>query len=258
MLVRASPRGPRARCPSVRVPHRRVGEGSQSRSTQRGVHREPAVGEARPPVHTRAVVLEERRGVRTGTMSSSSSSSPPWLLSIDASSLERAVARTASHLRLDEWATANRRMPASTELDSNAVVALLCGAQACADVFTSQHDVVPRCPGTVALIVAHISVFCIPGGVAFNDVCLRPLVVVDRHQWSRLVTSAFVHRDVAHIVSNMSHLLYDGTRLERILGTPQFLLAVAASLVMSQSALVAVSMGDKRCNKRVGAAAVVR
>jgi len=45
-----------------------------------------------------------------------------------------------------------------------------------------------------------------PGGVLFGDVCLNPYAVLHMNQLERVVTSAFVHRDLFHLLNNMTGL----------------------------------------------------
>ena len=48
--------------------------------------------------------------------------------------------------------------------------------------------------------------------------------VLERRQWDRLVTSAFLHADWTHLLFNMLTLYFFAPALERFLGTPRFLL----------------------------------
>jgi membrane associated rhomboid family serine protease len=43
-----------------------------------------------------------------------------------------------------------------------------------------------------------------PDGVAFGEVCLNPYAVLHLRQLNRVVTSAFVHRDLFHLLANMT------------------------------------------------------
>ena len=48
--------------------------------------------------------------------------------------------------------------------------------------------------------------------------------VLERRQWDRLMTSAFLHADWTHLLFNMLTLYFFAPALERFLGTPCFLL----------------------------------
>ena len=53
---------------------------------------------------------------------------------------------------------------------------------------------------------------------------------VKRGQWYRLFTSAFLHRDPAHLVMNMIALYNLGTLMERLLGPGRYLIALLFSI----------------------------
>ena len=91
-------------------------------------------------------------------------------------------------------------------------------------------------PGTLAIVAANVAVFSLPDGVAFGDVCLNPYAVIHLAQLERLVTSAFVHVDAFHLLSNMQGVLQDGSFLESLDGTPRFLARCATLLGLSQCA----------------------
>ena len=78
-------------------------------------------------------------------------------------------------------------------------------------------------------------------GVAFGDVCLNPYAVLHLNQLERLVTSAFVHADIYHLLSNMTGVLDDGSYLEARDGTAGFIGRLVTLLGLSQCTLVGMS-----------------
>ena len=105
-------------------------------------------------------------------------------------------------------------------------------------------------PGTLAIIAANVAVFSLPDGVAFGDVCLNPYAVIHLNQLERLVTSAFVHVDAFHLLSNMQGVLQDGSFLEHVDGTPRFLARCATLLGLSQCTLVGLSWAERKFYQR--------
>jgi len=105
-------------------------------------------------------------------------------------------------------------------------------------------------PGTLAIVAANVAVFSLPDGVAFGDVCLNPYAVIHLNQLERLVTSAFVHVDAFHLLSNMQGVLQDGSFLEHVDGTPRFLARCATLLGLSQCTLVGLSWAERRFYQR--------
>jgi len=57
--------------------------------------------------------------------------------------------------------------------------------------------------------------------------------LIDRGEWWRIVTSAFLHGSILHIAFNMFALFQVGTYLEALIGGPEMLLIYAISLVGS-------------------------
>ena len=53
---------------------------------------------------------------------------------------------------------------------------------------------------------------------------LRPYQLVPQRQWHTLVTSGFIHADLAHLLFNAFSFWAFGFDLERALGTPAFVL----------------------------------
>lgn len=62
---------------------------------------------------------------------------------------------------------------------------------------------------------------------------LRPYWLVRGRQWHTLVTSGFLHADVAHLLFNMFTLWAFAFKLEQAMGTPQFVALYAFGLLMS-------------------------
>eukprot|EP00740_Mantoniella_antarctica_P021916 CAMPEP_0198694906 /NCGR_PEP_ID=MMETSP1468-20131203/278385_1 /TAXON_ID=1461545 /ORGANISM="Mantoniella sp, Strain CCMP1436" /LENGTH=167 /DNA_ID=CAMNT_0044450369 /DNA_START=35 /DNA_END=534 /DNA_ORIENTATION=- len=100
--------------------------------------------------------------------------------------------------------------------------------------------------GTLCIIGANVLVFLKRDGVAFADVCLNPYAVLHLNQVDRLVKSAFVHRDLFHLLANMTGVLQDGAFLESQDGTATFLARTAVLLGLSQGMLVALSHSERR------------
>jgi len=65
-----------------------------------------------------------------------------------------------------------------------------------------------------ALVILSLFLCAQPGGVAYTEVCLNPYAVLHLNQLDRVVKSAFVHRDLFHLLANMTGLLQDGADLE--------------------------------------------
>ena len=69
---------------------------------------------------------------------------------------------------------------------------------------------------------------------------LRPYDLVPRRQWHTLVTSGFIHADLAHLLFNAFSFWAFGFDLERELGTPAFVLLYAFGLLASSLATWAI------------------
>lgn len=65
---------------------------------------------------------------------------------------------------------------------------------------------------------------------------LRPFYLVPQRQWHTLVTSGFIHADLAHLLFNGFSFWAFGFDLERALGTPAFVLLYAFGLLASSVA----------------------
>jgi len=62
---------------------------------------------------------------------------------------------------------------------------------------------------------------------------LRPYYVVRRGEWSRLITSGFVHADLGHLIFNMITYYFFAFPLERVIGTARFVLLYFTALILS-------------------------
>lgn len=71
--------------------------------------------------------------------------------------------------------------------------------------------------------------------MAFGDVCLNPYAVIHLRQLDRVVKSAFVHRDLFHLLANMTGVIQDGSYLESREGAATFLTRTAVLLALSQA-----------------------
>ena len=69
---------------------------------------------------------------------------------------------------------------------------------------------------------------------------LRPYDLVPQPQWHTLVTSGFIHADLAHLLFNAFSFWAFGFDLERELGTPAFVLLYAFGLLASSLATWAI------------------
>lgn len=69
---------------------------------------------------------------------------------------------------------------------------------------------------------------------------LRPYQLVPQRQWHTLVTSGFIHADLAHLLFNVFSFWAFGFDLERALGTPAFVLLYAFGLLASSLATWAI------------------
>lgn len=88
-------------------------------------------------------------------------------------------------------------------------------------------------PATLALLVANIVLSLI----AFQNVRLTDSLIFDmtyirrKHQYYRMVTSAFLHGDGVHLFMNMLALYFMGPYLEIQIGTPMFVAFYFACLM---------------------------
>jgi membrane associated rhomboid family serine protease len=85
------------------------------------------------------------------------------------------------------------------------------------------------------LIIAAMSVFTLYVSPASLRRCLfRPYWFLRNREYSTLLTSAFVHADLQHLIFNCVTFWFFGIPLERIIGTPRFLLLYFAGLLFSE------------------------
>ncbi|GJN38577.1 hypothetical protein PR202_gb27632 [Eleusine coracana subsp. coracana] len=101
------------------------------------------------------------------------------------------------------------------------------------------HPDSARPPVTAALIVANSLVYLRLGDLRyilpFNfDMSFNPYRIIEGGQWTRLLTSPFVHAHEAHLFLNMSGLLWMGSGVEQSMGSAKFASMVAALLGLSQ------------------------
>jgi membrane associated rhomboid family serine protease len=87
---------------------------------------------------------------------------------------------------------------------------------------------------TAALVAANVLVFLVTGSQSSQGITqpgsarlfiqwqLFPQYVHDKHQYERLITSAFLHVSLLHIASNMLALVIIGPPLERLVGRWRF------------------------------------
>lgn len=87
--------------------------------------------------------------------------------------------------------------------------------------------------------------------MAFGEVCLNPYAVLHLRQLDRVVKSAFVHRDLFHLLANMTGVLEDGSYIESREGTAAFLMRAAVLLAMSQAGSGPIIRAFSRHRRRV-------
>ncbi|KAG2494846.1 hypothetical protein HYH03_007086 [Edaphochlamys debaryana] len=73
--------------------------------------------------------------------------------------------------------------------------------------------------------------------------CLQPQLVLEGHQWWRLLVSGFLHADEMHVAYNMSSLVWKGVQLERRYGHVGFVVLVAELLLLAHGCTVALAWG---------------
>jgi membrane associated rhomboid family serine protease len=117
------------------------------------------------------------------------------------------------------------------------------------------HDpFMPRrsAPATVLLIVLNLLAFgfevsqvgtgIVAGGGSLlglmNSGALIPVLVFREHQYWRLVTGAFLHGSVMHLLVNMYSLWVVGSFVEAAAGTARMVFIYAASLLIASLAIV--------------------
>ena len=171
---------------------------------------------------------------------------------------ERAVAN-ARFSSVGRRIAAGPNLPLPLDLETHAPEIALVTWQALGvvrGVLERNGGVIP--PATLSLVLLNAGVFLKPGGVWFGDVCLNPYAVLHMNQLDRVVKSAFVHRDLFHLVGNMSSLAQDGSDLESVEGSRAFLKRVILALSLSQFTLVGLSSLERKLRGRGGAGALDR
>ena len=83
----------------------------------------------------------------------------------------------------------------------------------------------------VALIASLIGLYASPGLIERN--LLRPYWFLRRQQYATLVTSAFIHASLGHLLFNALTLWSFGFPLERRIGSPRFVALYAFGLLAS-------------------------
>jgi membrane associated rhomboid family serine protease len=92
-------------------------------------------------------------------------------------------------------------------------------------------------PGTLIVLLATsiVSLLGLSGRPALIQKSLfRPYYVVRENRYYTWVSSGFVHASFTHLLFNMLTFFFFGPPLERVLGTPQFLLLYLAGLILSE------------------------
>ena len=96
----------------------------------------------------------------------------------------------------------------------------------------------PGAPGSVLLLLAIVvaSVIALLGGQALLERCVfRPYWLVPRREYGRLLSSGFVHADVAHLLFNAITFWAFAFALERRIGTASLLWLYAIGLLASDA-----------------------
>ena len=78
-----------------------------------------------------------------------------------------------------------------------------------------------------------VSLICFQSSRTADALALRPDRVLMRREYYRLVTCGFVHADLGHLFFNMLSFYFFAFTLERVLGTPAFLVLYFAALIVS-------------------------
>lgn len=85
----------------------------------------------------------------------------------------------------------------------------------------------------VIVIASLIGLFAAPGFIDRN--LFRPYFLVPRRQYATLVTSAFIHADVMHLLFNAFTLWAFAFKLEQTIGTAPFVALYAVGLLASDA-----------------------
>ena len=79
-----------------------------------------------------------------------------------------------------------------------------------------------------------------------SEVCISPINVYYREDWTRLLFAAFFHVDEWHLYYNMVSFLWKGLTLERRLGSFYFAYLIAVFSLLTNAATVALSMAAEK------------
>jgi rhomboid domain-containing protein 1 len=160
------------------------------------------------------------------------------------------------------------RVPVPVEWDSRHVVALLefarvinahyhqqqqqltqpsthpssSSSNSCTDSSSGLGPALP--PVALGLVAANLVIFFKPGGVLLRDVSLSPYCVLDRKQWYRLATAAFVHVDATHLITNLTAALPEVLLLEEVQGSAPLLADLALLTLLSHLLYGEGGVGD--------------
>lgn len=96
-------------------------------------------------------------------------------------------------------------------------------------------------PVNLTMVLINIVVFLIlevlgdttDGFFMYNHGAMYPYAVTSGHEWYRLLTSAYLHFGISHLVNNMVMLICLGSYLERALGKIKYLIFYLATAVGS-------------------------
>jgi membrane associated rhomboid family serine protease len=109
-------------------------------------------------------------------------------------------------------------------------------------------------PATLVILLANVAVFLLGSGVgvnAFGPFALWPLGPY--FEPFQVVTYSFLHGGLAHVVFNMFALYMFGGPLERLWGTPKFVIFYFASVLAAAGAQLAVTAASGAQYPTVGA-----
>nr|CCA15102.1 serine protease family S54 putative [Albugo laibachii Nc14] len=100
-------------------------------------------------------------------------------------------------------------------------------------------------PLTISLIVLmsnlHFRIFDIGATLSPESYMLCPNLIVRRHEWERLIGSAFFHGDDIHLYHNMVSFLWKGYQLESKMGSYHFACLLIYLLLVSHGLIVLAS-----------------
>ena len=83
------------------------------------------------------------------------------------------------------------------------------------------------------VLTIAVSLICLQSARLADALALRPDRMFRRREYYRLVTCGFVHADLGHLFFNMLSFYFFAFTLERVLGTPAFLVLYFAALIVS-------------------------